>query len=131
MNSSYSIEQINFKFGQWNLKTITMKSFVNREFSLNGVAWRPFFIFCHQVVTQIYIVQSVPYFTFDKSPSLKTSTCQCSVIVIAPPTDNRKSALCDKDHLIYVIFTWRGLHMISSNITYSVCSLAPHSGHRK
>ena len=58
---------------------------------------------------------------FDKSPSLKTSTCQYSVKVIAPPTDNRKSALCDKDHPIYMKFTWCGLQMISSNMTYNYC----------
>ncbi len=69
---------------------------------------------------------------YDKSPGLKTSTCQYSVIVIAPPTDNRKSALRDENHPIYKKFTWRGLHMIPSNMTYNKCvfSIATSRGHR-
>lgn len=58
----------------------------------------------------------------DKNPGLKTSRCPYWVVVIAPPADNRKSALCYKHHLIYVKFTW----LINSG-----CSLAPQSGHKK
>ncbi len=52
-----------------------------------------------------------------------------SVVVIAPPTDSRKSALRDKGHPIHMAWstqwypaTW---HIIST------CSLASHSGQRK
>lgn len=48
---------------------------------------------------------------FDDSPSLNTFTCQGLVIVIAPPTDNGKLALCDSYHLIYSKFSCCGLHM--------------------
>lgn len=56
-----------------------------------------------------------------ESPSLRTSTRQYRVIVIAPPTDNRKSAIYDKNYPIYKKCTWSGLNMIYSNMTYNKC----------
>lgn len=41
-------------------------------------------------VNQLYMVQSVSNSTFDKSPALKTSACQLSIILSASPTGNRK-----------------------------------------
>ncbi len=60
------------------------------------------------VLTPQYKVKSAPNFT-----------CLIRVPAWRPPTDNRKSALRDKDNPIYMKFTWRGLHMMSSNTTYN------------
>ncbi len=62
------IHQINYEFGQCNLKTFTMKSCTKCCRSLNGVvvACRPFCAFRDEisiVLTQIYIVQSSPNLT--------------------------------------------------------------------
>ncbi len=47
----------------------------------------------------MYIVQSAQNM-FDESPGLKTSTCQYSVIVTAPPTDKKSADL----HEIYMVW---------------------------
>lgn len=44
-------------------------------------------------VARLYMVKTAPncpkLYIFDESPTLTTSTCQCSVIVLAPPNGNR------------------------------------------
>ncbi len=107
-----------------------MKSCAICDFSSDGVnvVWRPFCTFCHETSSccnsKVHCPICPRLHRFDKSSGRNTSTCQYSVI--APPTDNRKSASCDKDHPIDMKFTWCGLHMISSNMTYNKCVLYRH-----
>ncbi len=71
-----------------------MKSYAFCEFSPNSVdvAWWPFCTFRHETLScyksKVKFPVSPKFHIFDKSPGLKISTCQYSVI--APPTGNGK-----------------------------------------
>ncbi len=72
------------------IKSVLSVSFHQTAWTWRGDHFEHFAMKLRVVVTPLYILQSAPNFTFDKSPSLKTSTHQHSVIVIVPPTPNRK-----------------------------------------
>ena len=88
-----------------------MKSYSNREVFWNDVdlAWRRICMtrhwktkYCNSTVLfPICPKLEIPH----SSPDLRTSTWQYWLIVIAPPTGNRKSALRDKHHPIHMKFT--------------------------
>ena len=57
---------------------------------------------------------------FDKSPFMITFTSQSGVILNAPPTGNRRQALCDSHHLIYMKFSVLStLKILKHNILYN------------
>ena len=80
-NSSYRLNPINFRFGQYNLKTFVMKSYSNGEFSLNDltVAWRPFWAIRHETGSccnkSVHNPICPKFLRHDEGPVLKTYTC--------------------------------------------------------
>ena len=108
-----------------------MKSYSNREVFWNDVdvAWRRICMtrhwktkYCNSTVLfPICPKLEIPH----SSPDLRTSTWQYWLIVIAPPTGNRKSALRDKHHLIHMKFTMCCLRhcarVLSSEFRFHLC----------
>ena len=95
-------------------KLLKEKLFIQR---CVGVAWRPFWAFfderrscCNFSVHCLHIC--LKFLTFDKGPGLRTSTGQNWLLIITPPASNRKSALYDKHHPIYMKLKMCGLHAI-------------------
>lgn len=69
------------------------------------------------VITLLYIVQSGQNFTFDNSPLLMTAPCHICVVVIAPPTGNRKLVLPNNHNFSYIKFSvWSLLHILEHNV---------------
>ncbi len=68
-----------------------------------AMAWWPFCAFRHETSSccssPIHSPVCPKLHMFDKSPGLKTSTCQYSLIVIAPPNGNRKWHVLHSDAL--------------------------------
>ena len=94
--STQEVEHNSFKFGQTSLKTLMMLYCEDCEFSLNAVAvatWR--ILMFHHCITNC--CNSTPhgqifptFHMFDNSHGPKTWTGPYCIILIAPPTGNRK-----------------------------------------
>ena len=94
--SPYRINLSNLKFGLCHVETFIMKSCIEISRILNALAVAALhgLMFRHKTgsvyMSNVHGLIWPKLLMFDKSPGPKTSACQYWLILIAPPTGNRK-----------------------------------------